>query len=101
MNKPKCIRAAPWSLPELLVRERADHVERAVGRRRAGLARDEALALAVEQLEIDHAARLAVRGDEAVEVGPRMREVLGALQVEHRRELHLLAALERGRRGAL
>src|SRR5213593_5314275 len=98
MNKPKCIRAAPPPLPELLVRELRDQVERAVGRRRADLAHDEALALAVEQLEIDHAARLAVRRDEAVEVRPRMRRILGALQVEHGGELHLLTAPECGGR---
>src|SRR5438094_9853681 len=88
MNKPKCIRAAPGPLPELLVGELGDQVERAVGRRRADLAHDEALALAVEQLESDHPARLAVRRDEAVEVPPRMRRILGALRVAPGPEPH-------------
>src|SRR3989454_3914945 len=88
------------ALPDLLVHELDDHVDRAIGRRRARLAHDEALSLTVEQLEIDDAARLAVGRDEAIEMGSGMRLVLGALQVEHGRQLNLFAPLECLRRGA-
>src|SRR5215813_9707016 len=88
---PRAAAGAP--LPDLLVDVLRDHLERAVGRRRPGLAHDEALPLAVEQLEVDHPARLAVRRDEAVEMRSGVRHILGALQVQHRRQLHLLPAL--------
>src|SRR5262245_51650751 len=79
------------ALPDLLVHELHDHLESAIGRGRAGLAHDEALSLAVEELEIDDAAGLPVCGDEAIQMRPRMRLVVGALEIEHGRELHLLA----------
>src|SRR5262249_7597740 len=66
-------------LAELLQGELVDHLQRAVGGRCAGLAHDEALALALEQLELHHAAGLAIGSHEAVEVPPRMREVFRAL----------------------
>ena len=50
------------------------------------LAVDEALRLALVELEIHLAARLAIAGDEALEVGPRVRDVAGALQIERRRQ---------------
>src|SRR2546428_477693 len=95
------MRAGRLGLADLLVRELRDHLEGAIGRRRADLAHDEALTLALEQLEIDHAAGLAIGRHEAVEMGPRMRMIVGALQVQHGRELHFLTALERRCRRAL
>src|SRR5438132_4409574 len=95
------MRAGRLGLADLLVRELRDHLEGAIGCRRADLAHDEALTLALEQLEIDHAAGLAIGRHEAVEMGPRMRMIVGALQVQHGRELNLLAALERRCRRAL
>src|SRR5436309_1750779 len=86
---------------DLLVHELDDDVDGAIGRRRAGLAHDEALPLPVEQLEIDHAACLAISGDEAIELRPRMPEGLGALQVEDGRKLRALALLQRAGRAAL
>src|SRR5262245_38495937 len=75
------------ALPDLLVHELHDRLQGPIGRGRAGLAHDEALSLAIEELEIDDAARLSVCGDEAIQMWPRMRLVVGALQIEHRREL--------------
>src|SRR5262245_18010859 len=88
-------------LPDLLVHELDDHVEGAIRGGRPGLAHDEALAFTFEQLEVDDATGLPVRGDEAVEMRPRMRQVLRPLQIQHGRELNRLAALERVGRGAL
>src|ERR1700674_1877558 len=99
MNRPKFMRARV--LPELLVHELVDALQRPVRRRRAGLAHDEALALALEQLEVDVAAGLAIGRHEAIEVRPRMRLVLGALQIERRRQLELLALFEGRGGGAL
>ena len=44
-----------------------------------------ALRLALVQLEIDTAPRLPVGGDEAVEVGTRVGDVVGALEIERGR----------------
>src|SRR5262249_6361633 len=71
-------RAPTGGLPKLLVRELDDQLQRAIRGGRPGLAHDEALSLAVEQLEIDHPARLSVRGHEAIEMRPRVGDVLGA-----------------------
>src|SRR5262249_13506791 len=46
-------RASRTELAKLLVRELDDHLERAIGRRRADLAHDEALTFALEQLQVD------------------------------------------------
>src|SRR5262249_58317858 len=81
--------AVTTRLANLLVRELDDHLERAVRIRRADLAHDETLALALEQLEVDDATGLAVGGHEAIEMRPRMCAVVGALQVEDGRQLHL------------
>src|SRR5712692_9690039 len=101
LGTPRQSRGAPrysqTHLSELLVHELVDALERPVRRRRAGLAHDEALALALEQLEVEVAAGLAIGRHEPIEVRPRMCLVLGALQIERRRHLDLLALLE-GRR---
>src|SRR4029453_14823370 len=91
----------PTGSAELLVHELDDagHSLRRGGR--AGIAIHEALGLALVQLELDLAACLAIAGHEAVEVGTWMGDVLGALDVEGRRRLHRLAALEREHRIAL
>src|SRR6266850_6598057 len=98
LGTPRRSRGAPRNrrthLPQLLVDELVDALERAIRRRRAGLAHDEALALALEQLEVDVTAGLAIGRHEPIEVRPRMRLVLGALQIERRRHLDLLALLE-------
>src|SRR5215471_283068 len=99
--------AKPWRpstymsvfLPDRLVDELDDALQRTVRRRRARLAHDEALPFAGEELEIEHAAGLAICGHEAVEVRSRMRDVVRALQIQHGRHLDLLALLERGSRG--
>src|SRR5687767_841603 len=70
-------------LPDVLVDERDDPVDGLLGLGRVLV--DEALADALEQLELHLATRFAIRGDEAIEVRARMRLVLRALHVEHRR----------------
>src|SRR5262249_40354095 len=85
---------------EVLVDELDDPLDRAatgVGHR---LLADVALSLTLEQLELDFASRLSILADEAVEVGARVCEVLGALQIDRRRHLDLLTALERDHRAA-
>src|SRR5262244_4486244 len=81
-------------LPDFLVHELDDASQGLLGARGIRVAIDEALRLALVELELDLAARLAVRGHEAVEVRARMRHVLGALEIERGREEELLAALE-------
>src|SRR4029453_12472815 len=86
-------------LAEVLVNE-FDHARLCLGAgRRVALAR-EARACRLVELQLDRAAGLAVGGHEAIQVRARMRDVLGGLEIEHRRHLDLLAALERPDRGA-
>src|SRR5205809_954594 len=87
--------------PDLLVDEFDDLLDRPACGRRARAPRDEALGLTLEQLQLDLAPRLAVLHDEAVEVGAGMRDVAGALEVEHGGQLDPLAAFERLHRVAL
>src|SRR5215467_14073416 len=91
--------AAPWDLRDLLVDEVDYELDGLAGCCRA--LGHVALRLALEQLQIERAAGLAVLGHEPVEIGPGMGRVLGVLDVEHGRELGLLTALERDDRAAL
>src|SRR5262245_65127288 len=85
----------------MFVDELDDPLDRATARVRHRLLADVALSLTLEQLEVDLPARLAVLGDEAIEVGTGMRLVVRALQVNRGRHLDTLAALERDDRTAL
>jgi hypothetical protein len=55
----------------------------------------------LRELELELSARGSIELDEAQEVLLRMRSILAGLDVEHRRELHLLAPLERQGRVSL
>src|SRR5882724_11625221 len=90
---------ARGALTELLVDELDDARDRPL--RRRGLLVDIALGLALDQLEILLTADLPVPRDKAVQIGARVRHVARTLDVDHRRRLDGLAALERERRVAL
>src|SRR5690349_5221961 len=81
-------------LPDFLVDELDDAGQRLLGAGRVRVAVDEALRLALVELELDLAARLAIGGHEAVELRTGMRHVLGALEIERGGQEELLAALE-------
>src|SRR5215510_3675631 len=95
INSPVPFRdVAMARLPDFLVHELDDAGQRLLRARGIRMAIDEALRLALVELELDLPARLAVRSHEAVEVRARMRHVLRALEIESGRPEELLAALE-------
>jgi hypothetical protein len=85
----------------MLVDEFDDLLDRRRGVLRIGPSDEEALGLAFEQLQIHRTTRLTVARDEAIEVNARMGYVSGALNIQRRWLVDLLAPLERQHRVAL
>src|SRR5207247_5456552 len=72
---------------DLLVHELDDHVDGAIGRRRAGLAHDEAFPPPANRPEFDTAPCLRLAGTKPTGLRPRRPEAPGALQMDNGRRL--------------